>query len=54
MRITNLAVNHIAAPLGFDLGAKPVFSWVVEESEGTRAAASRIAVACGDTVVDTG
>lgn len=55
MIITNLAVNHIANLLGYDLGAKPTFSWIVEESAGTRAVASRVVVTCDDMVVtDTG
>lgn len=55
MRITNLRVNHIQDPIGFDLGRTPTFSWLVEGSRGTRAAASRIEVTCGGrTVADTG
>ncbi|MCR4870852.1 MAG: glycoside hydrolase family 78 protein [Atopobiaceae bacterium] len=55
MIITNLAVNHIANPLGYDLGAKPTFSWIVEESAGTIATASRVVVTCdGNVVTDTG
>ena len=55
VKIVNLAVNHIVNPLGFDLGAKPTFSWIVEDSAGTRATESRIVIARGDsTVCDTG
>ena len=55
MKITNLAVNHIANPLGFDLGEKPTFTWVVEEAVGTRATASRVVVSCDEGIVhDTG
>ncbi len=55
MKICNLAVNHIANPLGFDLGARPTFSWVVEDAAGTRAAESRVVVSRGEApVCDTG
>ena len=55
MRIARMQVNHIANPLGFDLGERPTFSWVVEEAAGTRAVASRVVVTCaGETVADTG
>ena len=55
MRIARLQVNHIANPLGFDLGERPTFGWVVEDAAGTRAEASRVVVRCSDeTVVDTG
>ena len=55
MIVTNLAVNHIANPLGFDLGSRPTFSWIVEDAAGTKAVASRVVVTCDDMVVtDTG
>ena len=55
MRIARMQVNHITNPLGFDLGERPTFSWVVEGAAGTRAEASRVVVTCGDEpVVDTG
>ena len=55
MRITRLQVNHITNPLGFDLGKRPTFSWVVEDAKGTCATASRVMVTCADeVVVDTG
>ena len=55
MNVTHLAVNHIANPLGFDLGAKPTFSWQVEDAAGTRAVASRVVVTRdGANVADTG
>lgn len=55
MRITRMQVNHIANPLGFDLGQKPTFMWVVEDAEGKSAESSRVTVRCaGETVVDTG
>lgn len=55
MRITHMQTNHITNPLGFDLGKRPTFSWVVEESLGACAVASRVVVmreAC--VVADTG
>lgn len=53
MRIYNCKVNHLANPLGYDLG-KPVFSWTVEAS-GKHAVSSRLTVeAAGQTVLDTG
>ena len=55
MNITRMQVNHITNPLGFDLGKRPTFSWVVDEATGTQAETSRVVVTCGDaTVVDTG
>lgn len=55
MRITRMQVNHITNPLGFYLGEKPTFSWVVEEAAGKRAEASRVVVTRGGEVVaDTG
>ena len=55
MRITRTQVNHIENPLGFDLGSRPTFSWVVEDSAGKRALASRVVVSCGgEMVYDTG
>lgn len=53
MKITRMRVNHLKEAIGFRLSST-VFSWVVEESEGTRATASRIVVTnCGATVADT-
>ena len=55
MNITRMQVNHITDPLGFDLGERPTFTWVVEDAAGTRAEASRVVVTQdGETVVDTG
>ena len=55
MNIARLEVNHIENPLGFDLGKKPTFTWVVEDAEGKRAESSRVVVTRdGETVVDTG
>ena len=55
MRIARMQVNHVTNPLGFDLGTRPTFSWVVEDAAGTHAEASRVVVACdGKAVVDTG
>ncbi len=55
MNITRMQVNHIVNPLGFDLGERPTFSWVVEDAKGTRSEASRVVVTRGDKVVaDTG
>jgi len=55
MRITRMQVNHVTNPLGFDLGHRPTFGWVVEEASGSHAEASRVVVTCGDkTVADTG
>lgn len=55
MRITRPHVNHMDNPLGFDLGAKPTFSWLVEDAKGTHATSSRIVVtSCGKVVADTG
>lgn len=54
MKITRMRVNHLREPLGFRLSST-MFSWVVEESEGTCAKASRIVVTSdGATVTDTG
>lgn len=44
MNITRMQVNHITNPLGFDLGGRPTFSWVVDGSAGRRAEASRVVV----------
>ena len=50
-----MQVNHITNPLGFDLGERPTFSWVVEGAAGTRAEASRVVVTRGgQAVADTG
>lgn len=55
MRIARMHVNHVTDPLGFDLGERPTFSWVVEDAVGTHAEASRVVVTCGGKVVtDTG
>ena len=55
MRIARMQVNHIDNPLGFDLGERPTFSWVVEDAVGTRAEASRVVVSrAGEVVADTG
>ncbi len=55
MRIARMHVNHISNPLGFDLGERPTFSWVVEDAEGKKAEASRVVVTRGGEVVtDTG
>ena len=54
MIITRMRVNHLENPLGFRLST-PVFSWVVEDAQGTRATASRLQLSCdGATVADTG
>ncbi len=54
MRITNLRVNHLSNPLGFTI-FHTVFSWAVEDANGTAATASRIVVTSEDaTVADTG
>lgn len=44
MKITRLRVSHLENPLGFDLG-EPSFSWVVEETAGSRQQAARLQVA---------
>lgn len=55
MHITRMQVDHITNPLGFDLGKRPTFTWVVKDADGTRAEASRVVVSRdGDVVVDTG
>lgn len=55
MHITRMQVNHITNPLGFGLGDRPTFSWVVDGALGTRAEASRVAVMReGEVVGDTG
>lgn len=55
MNIARMQVNHITNPLGFDLGTRPTFSWVVEDAAGTCAEASRVVIACdGAVVADTG
>ncbi|MBP3892748.1 MAG: alpha-L-rhamnosidase N-terminal domain-containing protein, partial [Atopobiaceae bacterium] len=54
MKITRMRINHLKNPLGFRL-SNTMFSWVVEESRGRRAVASRIVVSSGGaTVIDTG
>ena len=54
MKITRMRVNHLKEALGFRLSST-IFSWVVEESAGMRATASRIVVTSeGATVADTG
>ncbi|MEE0026715.1 MAG: hypothetical protein U0J70_03920, partial [Atopobiaceae bacterium] len=54
MNIQRLRVNHIANPIGFDLG-NPTFSWEVTGAFGTYAEASRIVVtSAGKDVADTG
>ncbi len=50
MKITHLNVNHIANPVGFELG-RPVFSYLVEECGGKLQKAARIRVAT-DAVMD--
>ena len=53
MKITRMRVNHLREAIGFRLSST-MFSWVVEESAGTRATASRIVVTSeGATVADT-
>ena len=53
MKITRMRVNHLKEALGFRLSST-IFSWVVEESAGMRATASRIVVTSeGATVADT-
>lgn len=37
MNISRMQVTHINNPLGFDLGERPTFSWVVEGAAGARA-----------------
>ena len=55
MRIARMHVNHISNPLGFDLGERPTFSWVVEDATGKKAEASRVVVTRGgEGVTDTG
>jgi alpha-L-rhamnosidase len=55
MKVARLQVNHIQNPLGFDLGERPTFSWVVEDASGKAAEASRVQVTRGgQTVLDTG
>lgn len=44
MKITNCKTNHMVNPLGYHLG-KPVFSYLVEESVGTKQEQARIKVA---------
>ena len=34
MQITRMQVNHITNPLGFDLGERPTFTWVVDGARG--------------------
>lgn len=57
MKITNCKTNHMVNPLGYQLG-KPVFSYIVEESAGTRQIQARICVAQDESMeqklVDTG
>lgn len=54
MRIERQRVNHLANPLGFDLG-NPCFSWEVVDAEGTKAESARIVVSAnGQQVADTG
>ena len=43
MKITSRKTNHLHNPLGFHL-ERPVFSYVVEESEGKRQKAARVLV----------
>ena len=55
MNITRMQVNHITNPLGFDLGKRPTFTWVVEDAKGSAAEASRVVVTqAGEVVADTG
>lgn len=54
MIIYDCKVNHLDAPLGYQLGT-PVFSWKVKEAAGTKQTVARLAVRCGSgTVADTG
>ena len=50
MRIIRCQVNHLANPLGYTL-RKPVFSWLVSESKGTKATAARLIVKQGEKTV---
>lgn len=55
MKVVRMQVNHITSPLGFDFGARPTFSWVVEGAQGTRTEASRVVVfRKGHLIADTG
>ena len=50
MRIVNCKVNHLTNPVGYDLG-EPVFSWIIEEAEGRKAAVSRLVIRRGSDIV---
>ncbi len=57
MQITNLQVNHIADPIGYEIGS-PVFSFVPAGAKGTKLQTSRIQIAKDemfeDILADTG
>lgn len=54
MIITSCKVNHLTNPLGYAM-EKCVFSWIVEEAQGTEQTAARIQVYTeGQPVADTG
>ena len=54
MRIERCKVDHLINPMGYAM-EKPVFSWVVMESDGTKAEASRLIVKKGaEVLADTG
>lgn len=54
MRIERCKVDHLVNPMGYAM-EKPVFSWVVMESDGTKAEASRLIVKKGaEVLADTG
>lgn len=54
MRIERCKVDHLVNPMGYAM-EKPVFSWVVTKSAGTKAEASRLVVKKGaEVLVDTG
>lgn len=57
MKISNLKINHLTNPLGFDL-ADPVISYVVTQAEGTRQAFAQVQVSLkadfSDILYDSG
>ncbi|MCH4207188.1 MAG: glycoside hydrolase family 78 protein [Solobacterium sp.] len=57
MKITRCRTDHIENPLGYTLN-RPVLSWCTEDSEGTGAISTRIAVSkesdCSSPLLDTG
>ncbi len=54
MKITQLKVNHITEPVGFNMGKEQTFSWLIEECEASAQKEIRLCVFSNEVVLDTG